>query len=305
MRSLKVLIFTTLLICIFPLSAFAGIIVMINGTPLGAQDEPAFVSGKLMVPMRVIFENLGANVAWNNGVISATKDNTQIQLVINNLRGKLNNRPHILPVAPQIINGKTMVPLRFVGETLNAEVDYLHELQLVLITSDKYKNINTTTDNEFRKKVEKYKIYKNNTMSNEKTITFFKGIKNEFTQEFDQLKNYENKISDAILSKDTNAIVIANNNIANITLLKEDISKTVAKLNNDSLTVQLGKDIQAYCDMLNYVYSMIGEEKTVNDNTISKIKKANELQQSVNSSINNAEIKITEYVSLARSGSIR
>ncbi|RYD01297.1 hypothetical protein N752_30335 [Desulforamulus aquiferis] len=105
-KSFSILIVTVFLALALPLSAFAGIVVVIDGTPLSTQDEPVFQGGRLMVPMRVIFEKLGAKVEWDNGNITASKGNTLVQLKVDSINGKLNNRPHILPVAPAIIDGK-------------------------------------------------------------------------------------------------------------------------------------------------------------------------------------------------------
>ena len=102
-----------------------GIIkVNINGSPLQMNVAPMIVNGHTMVPMRAIFEALGATVQWNatDQSITATEGNTTIQLQIGSTVALNNGTQVTLDAAPTIVNGSTLVPVRFVSEAFGAQV---------------------------------------------------------------------------------------------------------------------------------------------------------------------------------------
>jgi hypothetical protein len=100
--------------------------VNINGSPLPMAVPPTIVNGRVMVPLRAIFEALGATVQWNpvDQSIVATKGNTAIRLQIGSTAAFNNGVQVTLDAAPQIEGGRTLVPVRFVGEALGAEVTW-------------------------------------------------------------------------------------------------------------------------------------------------------------------------------------
>jgi len=119
-------------------AAQADIAVNLNGQPLATSVSPLQVGGRTLVPMRDIFEALGAQLSWNPvaQTITAQKDLTTIQLAINNRNALVNGRNVVLEQAATLINGRTFVPLRFVAEATGAQVDWNQPLQLVSIRSN-------------------------------------------------------------------------------------------------------------------------------------------------------------------------
>jgi hypothetical protein len=90
-------------------------------------DQPALLlGGSTVVPVRGVFEKLGASVEWNQATqtITAKKDSTLILLKIGSKTMTINNEPKALDVAPQTINNRTMIPLRAVSEALGAKVSW-------------------------------------------------------------------------------------------------------------------------------------------------------------------------------------
>lgn len=77
-----------------------------------------------MVPMRGVFEALKAEVKWDGATqtVTATKGNTTIKLTIGNNYAYVNGKKVALAAEAIIVNGSTMVPLRFVAEALGAKV---------------------------------------------------------------------------------------------------------------------------------------------------------------------------------------
>lgn len=119
-------------------ASIAAIQVDINGSPLLMNTPPMLVGGTTLVPLRGIFESLGARVHWNEAMrtITATKGDTNVQLGIGDRRASVNGQDVMLDTPARIVNGTTMVPLRFVSEALGAEVNWDESAQLVSISTD-------------------------------------------------------------------------------------------------------------------------------------------------------------------------
>ncbi|MHB1456567.1 MAG: copper amine oxidase N-terminal domain-containing protein [Armatimonadota bacterium] len=119
-------------------SSMAAIKVEVNGSPLTFSVPPTQVNGRTMVPLRGIFEALGAQVDWDPAtkMISATKGDTDVHLSIGNRDATLNGKSIRLDTPAMIIDGRTMVPLRFVSEALGANVQWLEATQTVFITDN-------------------------------------------------------------------------------------------------------------------------------------------------------------------------
>jgi len=110
--------------------------VEVNGTALvfsGAQ--PQYVDGRVLVPMRRIFEQLGAKVNWDQGErkVWAMKGPSEVELWIGDRQAIVNGSRVTLDVPAMVIDGTTMVPIRFVSESLGAQVGWLESQQLVSI----------------------------------------------------------------------------------------------------------------------------------------------------------------------------
>lgn len=98
--------------------------VTINEVPVNFDVPPVMQNGRTLVPLRAIFEAIGANVTWDEATqtISAVKDDKSINLVINSNIAKMNDADLQLDVPATIYKGRTVVPLRFVGEAFNGTV---------------------------------------------------------------------------------------------------------------------------------------------------------------------------------------
>lgn len=101
----------------------------VNGVPYTLDAEP-FINaeaGRTLVPVRFVSEALGAEVGWNpeNSTVTITYGKKEIILTIGSTAVQLNGEEQIIDCAPAILlPGRTFVPLRFVSETLEAEVVY-------------------------------------------------------------------------------------------------------------------------------------------------------------------------------------
>jgi hypothetical protein len=78
----------------------------------------------VFVPLRGVFENLGASVVYQGGVINATGRGHNVSLKVGSQQATVDGQPQNLDVAPFIIGASTYVPLRFVSQALGATVNY-------------------------------------------------------------------------------------------------------------------------------------------------------------------------------------
>ncbi len=113
----------------------------INGQEKVFNQQPVIYNDITLVPMRAIFEELGAEVKWDNSTrkITATKENTTIELKIDSKDAFKNYDIVRLLQAPSIINNNTMVPLRFVSEAMGAEVKWDEKSKTISINSTQTK----------------------------------------------------------------------------------------------------------------------------------------------------------------------
>ena len=114
------------------------IYVQVNGAVVnfgGAQ--PTRMGGRVLVPMRGIFEALGAMVQWNpvTQAINAQRDATTVAMQIGQRGANVSGRLVMLDQPPVLYRGSTLVPLRFVGEALGAVVQWTPGQNTIFITA--------------------------------------------------------------------------------------------------------------------------------------------------------------------------
>lgn len=87
-------------------------------------QNPVIVEGRTLVPLRSVFEALGASVEWNNDERSVTsvKDGVTVVLKVDSKEMTVNGEVKILDVPAMIMNERTMVPVRAVAEAFGATV---------------------------------------------------------------------------------------------------------------------------------------------------------------------------------------
>lgn len=100
-----------------------------KGTELYFDDaQPIVKDGRTLVPFRKLFETLGFTVKWvEEGAVRkaiGTKDGLSIELTIDSTNANVNGKTVALDVTAQIIDGSTMVPLRFVSESSGFKVAF-------------------------------------------------------------------------------------------------------------------------------------------------------------------------------------
>ena len=142
-KILCTILIATIVMSVMSVSAFAEIPIriVVGGEKLVTDVNPVIVNGRTLVPLRAIFEALDATVEWNNDTrtVTATKDDTVISLTIGEDVMKVNSADVKLDVAAQIVDDRTMIPVRAVSEALDCVVEWNNDTRTVRIKTDMWK----------------------------------------------------------------------------------------------------------------------------------------------------------------------
>lgn len=114
-----------------------NISVQLDGRSLQFDQPPAMIGGRLLVPLRGIFEALQADVVYDAPTrsIQATKGSRVVQLQLGSRTAIIDGRTTYLDVPADTVGGRTMVPLRFVSEALGADVKWEGATKTVRLSS--------------------------------------------------------------------------------------------------------------------------------------------------------------------------
>lgn len=126
------------------LAAKGDIIVKVDGKELTFEVAPVVNNSRILVPFRAIFESLGVkNINWNQNLkqVRASINNLDIKLTIGSNIAEVNNKKVYLDAPAIAKDGRTLIPLRFVSETLGYDVNWDKPTKTVNIKSDSYFNI--------------------------------------------------------------------------------------------------------------------------------------------------------------------
>lgn len=133
-----------LLLTLVMLFSFTGIsmaapTVILDGKQLSFDVPPIIENGRTLIPVRTILESLGAAVEWDDytKTVTAKKSGTTVRIQIGNNVVQKNDESIALEVPAKIVNGRTLVPLRFVSEALGAKVDWEDSSQTITILDPK------------------------------------------------------------------------------------------------------------------------------------------------------------------------
>lgn len=98
---------------------------------------PVLSDGKTLVPIRAIIESMGGSVEWqeSESKVIAALNGKEVELQLNSNAAKVNGVEVEIDTAPVVINGRTMLPLRFVSENLGLCVNWEENTQSISITT--------------------------------------------------------------------------------------------------------------------------------------------------------------------------
>ncbi|MCL2401980.1 MAG: copper amine oxidase N-terminal domain-containing protein [Oscillospiraceae bacterium] len=118
-------------------SANYAISVTVNGDAVDFPDQaPVIIDGRTLVPVRGVFQALGFTVGWNRAAqqVTLTRSNYTVVLTIGSRTFTTNGANHTLDVPAQIINNRTMLPIRAVVESVGYDIDWDESTRTVVIS---------------------------------------------------------------------------------------------------------------------------------------------------------------------------
>jgi len=112
--------------------------IIVDGNQVTFDSPPIIVDGRTLVPLRAIFESLEADVEWDSieRKVTSTRGDTTIVLYIGNREAYVNGESIIMDVPPRIINGRTLVPVRFITESFGGDVKWDGIERIVKISTE-------------------------------------------------------------------------------------------------------------------------------------------------------------------------
>lgn len=137
-KLLSVVLICLIVLAGLPAGAEGDISVILDGEPIAFDVQPMMLEGRVMVPLRAIFEAFDVTVDYNGEtrVITAYPDGSTIVLTVDSKEMYIGDRLVTLDVPATVIDGRTLVPVRAVSEALDCDVQWDQETYSVIITSN-------------------------------------------------------------------------------------------------------------------------------------------------------------------------
>jgi competence protein ComEC len=128
-----------LLSMLLSVSAYAAdkISVSVNGARIETLVEPRIIDGRTMVPVRDIFNAVGADVEWHsqNNEIYASSNNTVVKMYLGSKEYYVNNVKYVMDCVPAVIDGRTLAPARYAAEAFGFGVAWDNATRTVIISN--------------------------------------------------------------------------------------------------------------------------------------------------------------------------
>ena len=141
----RIFTFVALLaILIIPTATYANsldreIIIYVDGKPVQFNSDLGFpkgtANGRTLVPVRIISEDMGYKIEWENKEqkVTISDSKTKIEFNVGDTTALVNGNKVAVDTKAQLIGGRTYVPLRFISETMGATVDWKIEGKVMFI----------------------------------------------------------------------------------------------------------------------------------------------------------------------------
>ena len=110
--------------------------VALNGQSISFEQPPIMENGRVLVPLRTIFEALGATVEWepSTRTVTSKRGNTTVKLTIGNNKLYKNGSAVTIDVPARLVSDHTMIPVRATAEAFGATVEWNDDSKTVTIT---------------------------------------------------------------------------------------------------------------------------------------------------------------------------
>jgi hypothetical protein len=99
----------------------------------GRGTTPVILNGRTMVPIRAIIETIGGEVEWNDPQISLSANDHIVDMWLQQKDIVVDGVPAEVDIAPQSVNDRTMLPLRFVAENTGCQIDWIGSENAIIV----------------------------------------------------------------------------------------------------------------------------------------------------------------------------
>lgn len=128
-KKLAILLSLALIMTMFAVPVLAeepAASVVIDGKAVSFDVAPVNDNGRLLVPLRAIFEQMGATVTWDDATQAATavKGDKKVVIAIGSLEPTVNGQVSKIDVAAKLVSNRTLAPMRFVCEAFGGKVNW-------------------------------------------------------------------------------------------------------------------------------------------------------------------------------------
>lgn len=122
----------------------------IGNRSISIDTAPVIMNGRTLIPVRGVSEAMGGNVNWNNDTktVTITLGSNKVEMTIDSTTAYFNDKAQTLDVAPVVLNGRTMLPARFIAESFGFDVNWDNDTKTISITPRQKISTETTTVEE-------------------------------------------------------------------------------------------------------------------------------------------------------------
>ena len=139
-KTYKIILLTLILILCFTVTSFAQdeIKIYVDNDKVDFDVEPIIENGRTLIPLRGVFEKLGAKVDWNKNLLEVVikDDNNEIEMILGKDKVMVNGIIKDIDVPTRMVNSRTFAPLRFIAENLGHTVRWDGNTNSVYITQN-------------------------------------------------------------------------------------------------------------------------------------------------------------------------
>lgn len=102
----------------------------------GRNTVPVVVNERTLLPARAVVEEMGGSVSWDEASQTSTftYGTDKIDLTVGSRVAYFNGTARTIDVAPTVINDRTMLPIRFIGESFQFKVDWQEDEERIIIS---------------------------------------------------------------------------------------------------------------------------------------------------------------------------
>jgi len=139
-KILSIILIAALVLTVLPVSGFAAevISVELDGKYMSLSTSPIMINDRVMLPLRSVFEALGAEVVWRDewSEVEVNKGSTNIRFRIGDTYANVNGEAKDMYGGSVLINGNTMISTRFAAESLGLYVDWDESRNTVVLQTE-------------------------------------------------------------------------------------------------------------------------------------------------------------------------